>query len=235
MGSFTTLAATKLMAAVFPNNNSTNTNKLSSSALSTTTTSLKIYNTTPDVSGNVGIYSSAISSNMQHAIHLIRGVGASESATYTMADANFTASGFAGTATGTGSPSLAIPIQGDYGAYSAVRMAVGGSPATADAGSGGTLSTTWFGWKAISAGTGGVAQVQNDGPITFPTSSASSTNPIIIGFLITADLAWTTGTFSAATGSGTSVIAYGELSSSRKIQQTDTPVFTDMSITITLA
>ena len=236
MGSFTTLSATKLMAAVFPcNNTTTGTNKLYSTAMGTGTTSLRIYNTTTDAAGNVGIYSSGISQNMQHAIHLIRGVGASESVSYAMSDANFTASGFAGTASGTGTPSLAIPIQNDYNGYSAVRMATGASPTTADAGGGGTLSTTWFGWKAIAASGAGLAQVQNDGVITFPQSSSSVANPIIIGFLITADLAWTTGTFSAATNSGTSVIAYGELSQSRKIQATDTPVFTDTSITITLA
>lgn len=245
MGSFTKNTAAKLLGAIFPNNGSGaagwtgsgTSNQLTSAALSTTPASLRIYNTTADNANNVGIYSSAANASMQQAIHLIRGVGASASTAYTILDTNITPSGFSGNPNVGGSAAtgvtLAIPTQADYGGYLPIRMAVGGS--TTDSGTGGTpggTSNAWKGWTLDTSGS--LPAVKNDGAITFPTSTAAATVPVIIGFLVTADLAWTTGTFSAATASGSSVIAYGDLSSSRSIQNTDTPVFTHQSISITL-
>ena len=232
MGSFTTAVSRKLLSALFPNNGATPTS-LTTSSLLTNASNLRIYNIATDAAGNVGVFCSDSTSSaaMRHGIHLIKGVGATAgTASGSLTDANFTVSGFTGTVTG-GITALQIPNSVVVGEYSGYAMQVMSAPAAANG------AYTWKGWTLDSSAN----KVWNEGQITFPQSTGS-TNPVIIGFLITGDVGatptlstanngsatfgWVSSAWSAANVSGTAVIAYGDLSSYRAIQLNDTPIFT---------
>ena len=232
MGSFTTAVSRKLLSALFPNNGATPTSLTTSNLAGAS--NLRIYNIATDAAGNVGIFCSDSTSSaaMRHGIHLIKGVGATAgTASGSLTDANFTVSGFTG-GVGTGITALQIPnsiVSGEYGGYA---MQVMSAPAAANG------AYTWKGWTLDSSAN----KVWNEGQITFPQSTSSSANPIIIGFLITGDVGatptlstatngsatsgWVSSAWSAANLSGTAVIAYGDLSNYRAIQLNDTPIFT---------
>lgn len=243
MGSFTTGTSRKLLPAIFPGDAAI----LNGAALGTALTSIRVYNTTtPVAAGNVGIFTSDsnAATRLRHGIHLIASSAASAGGTTgTLADSNFSASGFvngSGVLNG-----LRLPPTAGTSQYLGYAMHVCAAVAAT------TGVSSWRGWVLD----GTAATVRNDGQITFPTNTAASgdvTAPsVIVGFLITADVGntstnggnatagWINGgtagtTWSSDTVTGTAVIAYGDLSTYRDIKASDTPVFTGNAIQITL-
>jgi hypothetical protein len=115
-----------------------------------------------------------------------------------------------------------------------------------------TGNHAWFGWTIASAaettGVVGSWKVSTNGQVGFPQNTGTAQN--IHGFVISAAQTSANATVSATTGlagatSSTSailasaptcpvVIAYGDLSSVRTVNNSDTPVFTSGAIVITL-
>ena len=236
MGSFTAGTATVVMKAIFPTLNNT----LVPLATSTTAVSgFKIYNSTSNTAGQIGILSQV--TNVVHRIDLITGslVAASGAVPTAMTDVNFATTPAAGTISGT------LTIQGTL-AYCHPTAGVG-TPAKNYTGYTGKLMGTgapaahqWTGWT-ITDGTGSTQpKAVNTGQIAFPTLGSSSVAQTVYGFAISActtteSAPASNSTLIAATTSGMPVvIAYGDLSTARGIAETDTPVFTDQAIQITL-
>lgn len=235
MGSFTAGTATVVMKAIFP----TTTTALVPMTAQTTVSGFKIYNSTSGVAGQIGILSQA--TNVVHRIDLITGstVQVGSVVPTPMTDVNFASTPQAGAISGTLANQGTLAYCSPTGVNSLNYIGYTGKLMSATPGTP-VAAHTWVGWS-ITDGTG-TAQPKaiNSGQIAFPTLATLSIAQTVYGFAISActagESAPTTNlTLIAATTSLMPVvIAYGDLSTSRNIAVTDTPVFTDGAIQITL-
>ena len=240
MGSFTAGTATVVMKAIFP---TTTTTLVPINATTTAVSGFKIYNNQiGGASGQIGILAYASATGVVHRIDLITGSIVANAANPTpMTDSNFATTPNLGTING------ALTVQGTLAYCSPTGV---GTPAKNYIGYTGKLMSanpgtpvaahTWTGWTI----TDGTASLQpkavNSGQIAFPTLGSLSVAQTVYGFAISActatELAPTSNSALIATNASgmPAVIAYGDLSTSRGIAETDTPVFTDGAIQITL-
>jgi len=240
MGSFTSATATLIMKALFPGDASipTNGSLVPITASSTQNTAYKIYNSNGSA-GQIGIFCSS-SANVYHACHLIKGSNdASSNPTPNgMTDSNFTTNtalgGISGSAGNAGNLSWPQDLASNYKDYKG-RSMVASSPTPSG-------NHTWIGW-ALSE-TGNKGQAISTGQIGFPTLATTAGPTDIWGFCITAQ-GTSAGADVAAPVSGSNlvsanssgapiIVAYGDLSSARRLTAGDTPVFATGAITITL-
>ncbi len=235
MGSFTAGTATVVMKAIFPTLNNT---LLPMTASTTAVTGFKIYNNIIGTANQIGILSQGV--NVVHRIDLITGstVATGSAPPTALTDLNFANNPAVGTIT-TASPSgnqgtLAYCHQTgvsnlNYFGYVGRLMGTASVPAH-----------TWTGWTITDGTASALPKAINSGQIAFPTLGASSVTHTVYGFAISACTSTEVAPSSnsallAANSSGMPVvIAYGDLSASRNIAVTDTPVFTDGAIQITL-
>ena len=251
MGSFTLASARALLLAMFPNNQSaatpSNTNQITSSTGATAAaqrSSITVYSNSTAVANSYGLYGSGTTAGeVRHGIHLIAaGTNAGITAS-ALTDSNFTGVALQGNLGATGVAITLPPIAtNNYTTYASQAM-----PRF----TGGT-AYSWKGWAL----TASVAEVTNEGQISFPQNLSGNTIfPAIVGFLIHTDVTttsdasgggsvtagWinggnlgTTGSTTTGTSGQPTIIAYGDLSTYRSIQASDTPVFTSGAIKITL-
>lgn len=231
MGSFTSLAATQIMRALFP---TATTSHTPLTATNTTPAGFRIYNNVSGTASQLGILSAG--ANVIHSCNLVLGATSASSNPPTsggpMTDANFASPAVVAGGGITGSTSVAgslsyPTVAGGYVDYTGMVMVA----------SGGTTHT-WQGWSLSEAANKG--QAQSNLQIGFPALGAGSTPQNVYGFVISAhsttNAAPTSSTqLIAATTSGMPVvIAFGDLSNGRQLTAGDTPVFATGAITITL-
>ena len=250
MGSFTSLSATQIMRAIFPEAITgtgapgAGTGLIPFSATTVSPSAFRIYNGHVATAGQMGIYCGN-TSNVIHTCHLVKGTSDASSNPSTsdagglgnLRDANF-ASASGAAAVGTISGSFAtvggtanyVTVGGGYVSYTGVSMR-----------SAGGTTHSWTGWALTETSAKG--QAVSAGQIGFPALGASSTAQDIYGFVICAQAAAadgvptpnsTTTILASNTGGAPVIVAYGDLSTGRRLTTGDTPVFATGAITITL-
>ncbi len=232
MGSFTSGAATMIMRALFPTSTTAFT---AISATNINAAGFRIYNNVTATAAQFGIYNATGASNVIHSCNLVVGTNSASTnpstASGPMTDANFTspANAALGGITGTTSVAgtLSYPVVANYIGYTGMVMVA----------SGGTTHT-WQGWSLSETANKG--QAVSNLQIGFPALAAGS-NPVdVYGFVISAHSTSNIAPHSASqlisanTSNMPVVIAYGDLSTGRRLTAGDTPVFADQAITITL-
>jgi uncharacterized membrane protein len=232
MGSFTSNVALQIMRAVFP---SSTTALAPITATTTTAANFRIYNSHVAAGSQWGIFSAG--ANVVHTCHLVFGSVAATGANIAannLNDSNFQGTPSLGTISGSfanvgGNCSFGTGAAGNYFGYTGKAMVA----------SGGTTHT-WQGWSLSETSSKG--QAQSNLQIGFPALGATSGAMSVYGFVITAQ-----GTDAAPSatnpasqlvasnnGGAPLIIAYGDLSASRLLNEGDTPVFATQAITITL-
>jgi hypothetical protein len=250
MGSYTLPTSRALLRAMFPNNQGASANIITATAQTLTVqqrAAITVYGGAV-ATGNTptGLYGGG-STQVRHAIHLIQaGTVSTPTGATALTDNNFTAVGVQNNLPGTAT-AISVPTNGTaatYGTYASQAMGLHAlvSP---------DVAYTWKGWVLDAT----AASVKNEGQISFPQNNAGTgvTAPAaIVGFLIHTDVTttasasgggsitsgggWRDGNSSSisTTLAGPVIIAYGDLSTFRLIQASDTPVFTDSAIVISL-
>lgn len=245
MGSFTTGASVQLMKAIFntvPTTGATATadGRLLSAATIANTSNIVIYNQAS--TGTAGIYACVSTGHatttacVRHRIDLIAGAN---SAIVPLTDANFPTTG------NTFSPNSTTNVGfATYGNYQGMSQRTDGLTDN---------NHSWTSWTLeTSATTAGNTpwQAKNAQQIGFVTCATTAQTGAIVGFCVSAGGSSTLNT--PATGDGRSggatsttqllsgspanqvIFAYGDLSTARPVAVSDTPVFTQNAIIISL-